>query len=500
DENQSPTVRYITKAIAEESIQKKAVLYDKEGDYHFDTISAFIKSIRGSDPDAALYWMAKMISAGEDPSFIFRRMLISAAEDIGLADPQAMQIVLADAQAFDRIGLPEGRFHLSHAALYLATAPKSNSTMAFFDALRTVENEKDADVPNHLRDASRDAKGFGHGQGYLYPHAFKDHWVAQQYLPSSLQGKFFYNPGTVGYEGKMNEMILRRREAQNEVSLDDLSIEKLTTSPDDKNNSRWIQRMLSQQGEAFEQIREAVFSPLKVARYENILVMNPGHGFLVWESLRAAPEGSVTVITRNRDEIEYLKNYSATLDELRRPVLLEKTAQELKENGDDMRWEKILSFNPLSTLNSRTEILKPVHSLLAEGGTFSFAQAVPSRSTRLSSYCEDKTIQDIMIESEKSIYSDKGNELTNWNEKDLIETVSRLPWKVEYEQLSQRQTRTFTEKMIRRFIHSSYLSHIKDEESTESVIDHLCKMLCNKEVDFNRVFIIVRCSKIDETY
>ena len=126
---------------AEESIQRRALLYDRDGDYHFDTISAFIKSVRGSDPDAALYWLAKMVRAGEDPAFIFRRMIILASEDVGLADPRALPMVVSCAKAFDRIGFPEGNFPLAHACLYLATAPKSNTTMAFFDALAEVEKE-----------------------------------------------------------------------------------------------------------------------------------------------------------------------------------------------------------------------------------------------------------------------------------------------------------------------------------------------------------------------
>ncbi|MCB0050513.1 MAG: AAA family ATPase, partial [Caldilinea sp.] len=191
---------HITLAIAEESIQRRAVLYDKEGDYHFDTISAFIKSLRGSDPDAALYWMAKMVYAGESPRFIFRRMLIFAGEDVGMADPNAIQVVNACAQAFEQVGLPEGRFHLATAALYLATARKSNTAFAFFDALEQVGKEADSGVPNHLKDGNRDKEGFGHGEGYLYPHAYRDHWVAQQYLPSSLQGKVFYQPSDQGYE------------------------------------------------------------------------------------------------------------------------------------------------------------------------------------------------------------------------------------------------------------------------------------------------------------
>ena len=204
---------YISKEAAEESIQKKVVLYDRDGDYHYDIISAFIKSLRGRDPDAACYWLARMVAAGEDPHFIFRRMLISACEDTGLADPNAISIVESCAQAFDRVGMPEGRYFLAHAALYLATAPKSNSSMAFFDALASVEKE-DAEVPNHLRDNSRDAEGFGHGAGYLYPHAYRDHWVAQQYLPDTLSGRVFYNPSTQGYEATIREDVLSRRELQ----------------------------------------------------------------------------------------------------------------------------------------------------------------------------------------------------------------------------------------------------------------------------------------------
>ncbi len=203
----------VTLGVAEESIQQRAVLYDKEGDAHFDTISAFIKSLRGSDPDAALYWMARMVKAGEDPRFIIRRMLIFAAEDVGLADPRALQMVVATATGFDYVGMPEGRFLLSECCLYLATAPKSNSTMAFFDALRFVEEERTGEVPDHLKDANRDAKGLGHGQGYKYPHAYRSHFVPQQYLPEEMQGTFFYQPGTIGYEREVAERVAawRRR-------------------------------------------------------------------------------------------------------------------------------------------------------------------------------------------------------------------------------------------------------------------------------------------------
>ena len=228
---------FISKEAAEESIQKKVVLYDRDGDYHYDIISAFIKSLRGRDPDAACYWLARMVAAGEDPHFIFRRMLISACEDTGLADPNAITVVNSCAQAFDRVGMPEGRYFLAHAALYLSTAPKSNSSMAFFDALSAVEKE-DAEVPNHLRDSSRDAEGFGHGAGYLYPHAYRDHWVAQQYLPDTLMGRVFYTPSTQGYEATIREDVLSRREIQIAQILEksqggeDYTSDELATSPE----------------------------------------------------------------------------------------------------------------------------------------------------------------------------------------------------------------------------------------------------------------------------
>jgi putative ATPase len=203
---------HITLQVAEDSIQRRAVLYDKEGDAHFDTISAFIKSLRGSDPDAALYWLARMIYAGEDPRFILRRMLIFAAEDVGLADPRALQVAAAAAQAFDYVGMPEGQFILAECCLYLATAPKSNSTMAYFNALAYVEREQSGEVPTHLKDASRDRQGLGHGQGYKYPHAYREHYVPQQYLPNHMQGTYFYEPSDQGYERTIAERLAAWRQ------------------------------------------------------------------------------------------------------------------------------------------------------------------------------------------------------------------------------------------------------------------------------------------------
>lgn len=207
---------HISLTDAQESIQKRAVLYDKNGDAHYDTISAFIKSVRGSDPDAALYWLAKMVSAGEDPRFILRRLIVLASEDIGLADPQAILITNAAASNFEYIGMPEGIFPIVEATLYLANAPKSNSVMAYFKVRKLMEEEGMGQVPIHLMDSNRDSKGFGHGQGYQYPHDFPGHFTAQQYLPDHLIGKHFYKPSDQGYEAEILKRLTEWREIQDQ--------------------------------------------------------------------------------------------------------------------------------------------------------------------------------------------------------------------------------------------------------------------------------------------
>ncbi len=190
------------------------MLYDKDGDAHYDTVSAFIKSVRGSDPDAALYWLAKMLYAGEDPRFIVRRLLILAGEDIGLADPMGLVVTNAAAQTFEYIGMPEGIFPIVEATLYLATAPKSNTTTHYFKAFQLIEKDGVGDVPLHLRDANRDAVALGHGKGYKYSHDGPGHYIPQQYLPNGLLGTYFYNPTDQGYESQVVDRLERWRDAQ----------------------------------------------------------------------------------------------------------------------------------------------------------------------------------------------------------------------------------------------------------------------------------------------
>lgn len=204
---------HITLEVASQCIQKRVVRYDKTGDNHYDTISAFIKSMRGSDPDAAVYYLAKMLYAGEDIKFIARRIMICASEDVGNADPMALTVAVSAAQAVERIGMPEAQIILSQAALYVATAPKSNSAcIAVFSALESVKNQKTT-VPAHLQDAHYKGAGkLGHGVGYRYAHDYPNHYVKQQYLPDEIREARFYEPGRNGREKEIREWMefLRR--------------------------------------------------------------------------------------------------------------------------------------------------------------------------------------------------------------------------------------------------------------------------------------------------
>jgi putative ATPase len=199
----------ITLTEAQECIQRRAVYYDKNGDNHYDTISAFIKSMRGSDPDAAIYYLAKMLDAGESITFIARRVMICAAEDVGNADPMALSIAVSASQAVEWLGMPEARIPLAQAVLYVACAPKSNAAICAIDeALSLVRKQKTGSVPNHLRDAHYGgAKKLGHGIGYQYAHDFPNHYVRQQYLPDELCGYTFYHPGELGKEKKMADYM-----------------------------------------------------------------------------------------------------------------------------------------------------------------------------------------------------------------------------------------------------------------------------------------------------
>ncbi|MBN2035259.1 MAG: AAA family ATPase [Chitinispirillaceae bacterium] len=419
-------VIHITRAIAEESIQKRAVLYDRDGDAHYDTISAFIKSVRGSDPDAALYWMAKMLYAGEDPRFIFRRLMILACEDIGLADPGALGIVIDCACAFDYVGLPEGRYHLAHACLYLATAPKSNSSMAFFDAIKTVSEEAADDVPDHLRDASRDGDGFGHGQGYLYPHAYRDHWVAQQYLPSSLQGKLFFQPSDQGYEKSIMERVAQKREAQLEAMIEEDVSSPLAVQAHDApmaGSGVWLERTLSRRGEQLGRVRQILLDEAAITRASLVLDLHARTGLLTFEALRRAPEGSVWTLAHDDRAAATVQAAARGMDLLKQPQVVRTSLDGFDKDlkaaaGKNVRFDRIIGRNVLTREKDKTKLVRRCRALLVHDGVIVLAETVPSEGQRLawlvSSWSDAPRLEKTLARAEEELFSDQDDPMVNW--------------------------------------------------------------------------------------
>ncbi|MCL2214193.1 MAG: AAA family ATPase [Treponema sp.] len=450
----------ISMETAEESIQRRALLYDRDGDYHFDTISAFIKSVRGSDPDAALYWLAKMVRAGEDPKFIFRRMIILASEDVGLADPYALSVVISCAQAFERIGFPEGNFPLSHACLYLATAPKSNTAMSYFDALNEVEKE-DADVPNHLRDASRDKEGFGHGEGYVYPHAYRDHWAAQQYLPGSLRGRTFYIPSSVGYEGKIRDDVLCKRELQAAIVLGDNDTEEfLSWSASSKGKEGWFKRLESGRSKTLLSDRDEIFNTASVKRHSCVLIPMANDGLLLWESLRRSPEGLSAALVNSSGAKDALLCYAAVLDELEKPQIavtedILPSVLECEQWFSSSQFDHILiRAHRLNTLPSSLAI--DAKQLLTPTGNLVLLTSPPRLGERISRIleqeCGNSSLAAKLEQAEKLFFNDKGcNALSNhglWDENEFKAAFEQQGYSVTVRIINQKEERFITDTDI----------------------------------------------------
>ncbi|MEO1428274.1 MAG: AAA family ATPase [Cyanobacteria bacterium J06633_8] len=478
--NQNQVIE-INLAVAEESIQQRAVLYDKEGDAHFDTISAYIKSIRGSDADAALYWLAKMIYAGENPRFIFRRLLIQASEDIGLADSQAIVIVNSCAQAFDRVGMPEGRYHLAQATLYLANAPKSNSVMGFFDALASVEKEKEKEIPNHLKDGNRDSKGFGHGAGYLYPHAYRDHWVEQQYLPQSLQGQVFYQPSEVGEETVIKIQVERRREAQLAAMVEGLGIETvevLSYGEKNKTVDNWLQRTLGEVGENFSKLRDNLFEIANPQRHHLILDLNAKSGLLTWEAVRRVPEGGVYSWVRNEKDALALIEQSKVLTELTRPIVIHPS---LSEIPDEIKFDRIIGRNALGKEVDKLKILLDLVKLLNKDGKIILAETIPRRSQKLynlldKTWLSEKLFQKI-VKTEEAIYSNPDDAMVNWDIDDLEKIFMEVGLQVEINQQKNSTQLYITENLLNRWFTAS------ENKTRLSYVNHLEKELTFQEIE-----------------
>ncbi|MEE2658780.1 MAG: AAA family ATPase [Candidatus Latescibacterota bacterium] len=473
-------VVHVSLEVAEESIQQRAVLYDKEGDYHFDTISAFIKSLRGSDPDASVYWLAKMVYAGEDPNYILRRMLIFAGEDVGLADPAALQVVAAAAETFDRVGLPEGRFHLAEAALYLATAPKSNSTFAFFDALSAVESEADSEVPNPLKDASRDSEGLGHGANYLYPHAYRDHWVAQQYLPNTLHGRVFYQPSDQGHEAAIGDLVRRRRELQLAAVVEgsDRAEETLQGTGVDKDREQWLVRAAGDVSGQFDSIRGQIFDGLALERHHVVLDLNARSGLLTWEAMRRVPEGSVWSLCRDATTSVALHEMAAHhLPQIDRPVVIEGPLDKVPElvafRDQEQRFDAIIGHNAMVTSGAPT-VFAELSKVAAGGGHLRLAEVTSHKAQRLAKLIDLERLEgDLgirLVELEEAIYADRENPRFRWDLHELQAQLSSAGLTgVEGYEKSYTKRRTIDEAQIAQWFHpggeqeKTFAGHLKEE-------------------------------------
>lgn len=535
---------FISKETAEESIQKKVVLYDKDGDYHYDIISAFIKSLRGRDPDAAMYWLARMIRAGEDPHFIFRRMLISACEDTGLADPFAISVVESCAQAFDRVGLPEGRYFLAHAALYLSTAPKSNSSMAFFDALKAVETQ-DAEVPNHLKDTSRDSESFAHGAGYLYPHAYRDHWVAQQYLPDALIGKVFYTPSNQGYEAKIKEDVLSRREIQIATILEKNQLtktqedpinewwnnghfhgftktqENLTFSPKDnyKENvldnaeKHWRARLDSNKAEILLLIRNEITSAAQILRHYRNLIVGTDDGLLLYDIMRKSPEGITCGLCRKQESINILSQYASTLDDLDKPHLALLPQGNIFENENlvnaaklfDTSFDRIFfrdAFASLTDIKNAIDVTNQLfkNEILDKDAKLIFSQRIPSHGQKISQLIKEQILDEKILEKnpqiknilnkfedfEKEFFSDSKNPLFSFTTKTIQDNFENEKYFVSTKKILLTEKRRLNQDEISKWFSktSTYGNALKAKLNEEEIFV-LIKLLdenCKKQL------------------
>ena len=359
---------------------------------------------------------------------------------------------MALAQAFDRVGMPEGRFHLSQAALLLATSPKSNSTMGFFDALAAVGAEAAGDVPAHLKDASRDRQGFGHGEGYLYPHAYRDHWVAQQYLPDALQGRLFYDPSRQGYEAALYDEVMRRREAQLEAmiagrgALGQAPGEVLTAGPQDARLEAWLQRTLGNVGDRLAEQRDLLMERAALRRHHVVLDLHAGSGLLVWEAMRRCPEGGVWARAATEQDAQAIDQRARSLDLLLRPHAFAAPLDGLDEalGVPELRFDRVLGRNALvgAPLPARTAALQAVARRLRPGtGRLVLLEGLPRATQRLYELVLPDALDAALLErwrhAEEALYQEQEPVLL-WDEDTLrealeaaalrVQSLEVLPW------------------------------------------------------------------------
>ncbi|HEY9880218.1 MAG TPA: AAA family ATPase, partial [Leptolyngbyaceae cyanobacterium] len=301
--------------------------------------------------------------------------------------------------------------------------------MGFFDALAAVEQEREEDVPNPLRDATRDKKSFGHGQGYLYPHSYREHWVAQQYLPSGLQGQVFYDPSNQGYEDAIRVQVARRREAQLAAMVDGGGAlpETLTYSPNDPARERWLQRTLSQVGEQMGAVRDRIFTLATPQRHHLILDLNARTGLLTWEAVRQVPEGGVYARVQTEQDQAALTEQAARLPQLSRPIVFQASLQALPDVLNQLtpgiHFDWIVGRNVLGSEADKVSLLALLKSLLNTGGSLVLAESIPRYTQRISDLVQPESLEADLLakwqQAEAAIFEDENSPLFNWDEEEV---------------------------------------------------------------------------------
>jgi putative ATPase len=416
----------------------------------------------------------------------------------------------ACAEAFDRVGMPEGRYHLAQATLYLATTAKSNSVMGFFDALATVEKEREGDIPNHLKDANRDKQTLGHGAGYLYPHAYRDHWVAQQYLPASLQGQMFYQPSEQGFEAKIRTQVARRRETQLAAiadSSDSVIPESVTFSPTDKTQARWLQRTLSQAGERLAQVRDRLFALAQPQRHHLVLVVNDGSGLLVWEALRCAPEGGVYVLVSTAAEVQRLQEQAANLPDLLRPIILQSSLENFSTVIDPaLRFDRILGRNVLTHLPDKAIALQTLNSWLQPQGVITLAESIPRQAQRLyqliSRQSLDPALYQRWMSAEEAIYTQTQDWRMNWDQIDLQRAGEQMGLQAEIETEQQTADLYISAALIDRWFaiattppsYADYLAQALTATEIAEIHTQLRRQVQNQSVPWKTAIAFLKAS------
>lgn len=366
-----------------------------------------------------------------------------------MADPQAVGVVTACAQAFDRVGLPEGQYPLAQAALYLSMAPKSNSVLAYFDALGAVEKEREDEVPNPLKDSSRDRYSFGHGANYKYPHAYRDHWVAQQYLPDSLQGQIFYQPSDQGAEAALQTQIARQREAQLSGLAESSTQDTVSYGPQDSKKERWLQRTMSQTGNHAAWVRDRIFNLTQIQRHHVVLEVHSQTGLLTWEALRQTPEGSVYTHVATDRVAQTLEDQIKALSSLQRPIIVSGPITQLATlihgHIPNLQFDWIVGRNVFLNQMHHTDqpaaadLAQQLVQLLRPQGQIVLAETIPKYGQRICDLVKaddvDQSLYQRWQTAEAALYqNDTGNTHLTWDESGLIAAFADIPVTVDLEQ------------------------------------------------------------------